>query len=74
MRNTVIADYATVENCTRLDNGTVNSNVNAPVYIGDSVIAEDFIISSGAVVADAAKIIRCFIGQACHVTHNFSAA
>ena len=73
MRNTVIADYATVENCTRLDNGTVNSNVNAPVYIGDSVIAEDFIISSGAVVADAAKIIRCFIGQACHVTHNFSA-
>lgn len=24
-------------------------------------------------VADAAKIIRCFIGQACHVTHNFSA-
>ena len=60
-------------NCTRLDNGTVNSNVNAPVYIGDSVIAEDFIISSGAVVADAAKIIRCFIGQACHVTHNFSA-
>ena len=73
VRNTVIADYATVENCTRLDNGTVNSNVNAPVYIGDSVIAEDFIISSGAVVADAAKIIRCFIGQACHVTHNFSA-
>ena len=73
VRNTVIADYATVENCTRLDNGTVNSNENAPVYIGDSVIAEDFIISSGAVVADAAKIIRCFIGQACHVTHNFSA-
>ena len=34
VRNTVIADYATVENCTRLDNGTVNSNVNAPVYIG----------------------------------------
>ena len=47
VRNTVIADYATVENCTRLDNGTVNSNANAPVYIGDSVIAEDFIISSG---------------------------
>ncbi len=37
------------------------------------MIAQDFIISSGAVIADAAKIIRCFIGQACHVTHNFSA-
>ena len=73
VRNTFIGDYATVENCTRLDNGTINSNREAPVFIGDSVIAEDFIISSGAVVADAAKIIRCFIGQACHVTHNFSA-
>ncbi|RHJ77122.1 DUF4954 family protein [Parabacteroides sp. AM08-6] len=73
IRNVCIGDYVTVENSTRLENGTINSNEKAPVYIGDSVIAEDFIISSGAVVADAAKIIRCFIGQACHVTHNFSA-
>lgn len=73
LRNVLIDDYATVENCTRLANGTIRSNEKAPTYIGDSVIAEDFIISSGAVVADAAKIIRCFIGQACHVTHNFSA-
>lgn len=73
IRNVCIGDCCTVENCTRLENGSVNSNAEAPVYIGDSVIAQDFIISSGAVVADAAKIIRCFIGQACHVTHNFSA-
>lgn len=73
IRNVKIGAYTTIENCTRLENGTVNSNKNAPVYIGDSVIAQDFIISSGAVVADAAKIIRCFVGQACHVSHNFSA-
>ena len=73
IRNVNIGQHATIENCTRLENGTVNSNKEAPVYIGDSVIAQDFIISSGAVIADAAKIIRCFIGQACHVTHNFSA-
>lgn len=73
VKNVRIGDACTVENCTRLENGSVNSNAQAPVYIGDSVIAQDFIISSGAVVADAAKIIRCFIGQACHVTHNFSA-
>lgn len=73
IRNVKIGDCATIENCTRLENGSVNSNEKAPVYIGDSVIAQDFIISSGAVIADAAKIIRCFIGQACHVTHNFSA-
>lgn len=73
IRNVKIGDYATIENSARLENGTVNSNHEAPVFIGDSVIAQDFIISSGARIADAAKIIRCFIGQACHVTHNFSA-
>ncbi len=73
IRNVKIGDHTTVENCTRLENGSVNSTQNAPVFIGDSVIAQDFVISSGAVISDAAKIIRCFIGQACHVTHNFSA-
>ncbi|MCC8198899.1 MAG: DUF4954 family protein [Tannerellaceae bacterium] len=73
IRNVRIGDYAVIENSTRLENGSVNSHQEAPVFIGDSVIAQDFIISSGAVVSDAAKIIRCFIGQACHVTHNFSA-
>ena len=73
IRNVRIGDHTTIENCTRLENGSINSNKQAPVYIGDSVIAQDFILSSGAVIADAAKIIRCFIGQACHVTHNFSA-
>ncbi len=73
IRNVKLGECTVIENATRLENGTVNSNRIDPVYIGDSVIAQDFIISSGAVVSDAAKIIRCFIGQACHVTHNFSA-
>lgn len=73
IRNVYIGSFATIENTTRMENGTINSNETSPVYIGDSVIAQDFIISSGAVVADAAKIIRCFIGQSCHVSHNFSA-
>jgi len=73
IRNIRIGDCATIENSARLDNGSINSNREAPVYIGDSVIAQDFIISSGATVSDAAKIIRCFIGQACHISHNFSA-
>jgi len=73
IRNVRIGNCTTIDSATRLENGSVNSNKEAPVYIGDSVIAQDFIISSGAVVADAAKIIRCFIGQACHISHNFSA-
>ncbi|MDD2436398.1 MAG: DUF4954 family protein [Massilibacteroides sp.] len=73
IHNVKVGDYTTIENCTRLENGSINSNAVAPVYIGDSVIAQDFIISSGAYIADGAKIIRCFIGQACHITHGFSA-
>lgn len=73
IRNVRIGDWAGIENATRLENGSINSNQEARVYVGDSVIAQDFIISSGGSVADAAKIIRCFIGQACHVSHNFSA-
>lgn len=68
-----IGPYAKIVNTARLENGTINSNRTAPVYVGDSVIATDFIFSSGAHVADAAKLVRCFVGQACHVSHNFSA-
>ncbi len=73
IRNVRIGDYATIENSTRLENGSINSSQAHPVYVGDSVIARDFILSSGAFVSDAAKIVRCFIGQGCHVSHNFSA-
>ncbi|MGL4781293.1 MAG: DUF4954 family protein [Bacteroidales bacterium] len=62
-----------IVNSSRLENGTINSTEAAPVYVGDSVIATDFIFSSGSHIADAAKLVRCFVGQACHVSHNFSA-
>lgn len=73
IRNVRIGSYATIENCTRLENGSVNSREEEPVYVGDSVIAQDFILSAGVILSDAAKIVRCFVGQACHITHNFSA-
>lgn len=44
IRNVHIGSFATIENTTRLENGTINSNETSPVYIGDSVIAQDFII------------------------------
>ncbi len=73
IRDVRIGDHTTIENCTRLQNGSINSNAAAPVYIGDSVIAEEFIVSSGATVSDAAKLVRCFVGQACHVSLNYMA-
>lgn len=71
--NVMIGDNTTIDGASRLENGSVNSNPEAPVYIGHNVIAEDFIISSGASITDGAALIRCFIGQACHLGHLFSA-
>ena len=58
IRNVRIGSYATIENCTRLENGSVNSREEEPVYVGDSVIAQDFILSAGVILSDAAKIVR----------------
>jgi len=73
IRNVNIGDCAVIENSIKLSNGSINSTPGDPVFVGDGVIAEDFILSSGTVLNNAAKIIRCFVGQACHISHNYSA-
>jgi hypothetical protein len=56
-----------------LQEGSVNGNATSPVFIGDGVIADRFIISSGATVADGAKIVKCFVGQACRISLGYTA-
>lgn len=56
-----------------LENGSVNSTKEAPAYIGNGVIARDFIVSCDARVDDGAVIVRTFVGQATHVGQQFSA-
>ncbi|MCC8173940.1 MAG: DUF4954 family protein [Odoribacter sp.] len=73
IQNVNIGDCCIIEGASHLKNGSINSNVDAPVHIGQNVVAEDFIISSGASVTDGATLVRCFIGQACHLGHLFSA-
>lgn len=73
IRNVMIGDHTVIDGASRLKNGSVNSNAEAPVYIGHNVMTEDFIISSGAHITDGAALVRCFIGQACHLGHLFSA-
>lgn len=48
IRNVCIGDYCQIDGTSRLENGSINSNREAPVYIGPNVTAEDFIVSSGA--------------------------
>ena len=69
-----IGDYAVISGVNRLRNGSVNSNEAAPVQIGHGVIADDFIICSGSHITDNTSMARCFIGQACHFGHSYSAS
>ena len=73
VKNVRIGDSAWVEGCDVLENGTVVSNEAAPVHIGNSVSCRDFIISSGSTVDDGANLLRCFVGQSCHLGRGYSA-
>lgn len=73
IRNVNIGEYSIIEGASRLENGSINSNRHDPVKVGYNVIAQDFIFCSGAIVTDGAALIRCFVGQACHLGHLFSA-
>lgn len=74
IKNVRIGDFCEIEGAGRLKNGSINSNEQAPVHIGYGVICDDFIISSGSHVEDGTMLTRCFVGQACHLGHNYSAS
>ena len=73
IKNVKIGSNCKIEGASRLKNGSINSTAAAPVHVGVNVIGDDFIISSGASVEDGVTFSRCFIGQSCHLGHNYSA-
>ena len=73
IKNVYIGDNAEIEGARHLENGSINSNSHDPVHIGYSVMAYDFIICSGSHIEDGTMLSRCFIGQACHLGHTYSA-
>ena len=73
LKNVKVGPCAVIEGAARLENGTINSCPEAPVYIGQGVVAEDFIVCSGAKVTDATIISKCFVGQATVLGRQFSA-
>ena len=74
IENVCIGDCCTIHGANRLRNGSINSNEHAPVHIGDGVVCDDFIISSGSSVEDGVMLTRCFVGQASYLGHNYSAS
>jgi hypothetical protein len=69
-----IGDCTNISGTSRLRNGSINSNAEAPVRIGHGVIADDFIICSGSKVEDNTTLNRCFVGQCCTLGHGYSAS
>jgi len=73
IRNIRIAPYSVLEGAINLNEGSINSCMEDPVFIGPGVIMENFIICSGSVVTDSTIIDKCFIGQGCILGKHYSA-
>jgi hypothetical protein len=73
IKNVKFGPYSQILGTTRLENGSVNSNEFAPVKLGASIVAENFIVSSGAEISDGTIISNCFIGQGCTLGKQYSA-
>jgi hypothetical protein len=73
IKNVRIGDFATVEGASFLENGSINSNQQAPVFIGSGVKCNDFILSSGVSISDSTLVSRCFVGQGCIMGKHYSA-
>jgi len=73
IRNIRINECAHLEDVLFLNEGSINSNMNAPVFMGPGVIMEHFIICSGSRVTESALVEKCFIGQGCELAKQFSA-
>ncbi len=73
IKNVRIGNGAVIEDVSRLAEGSVNSTFADPVVIGNDVIMDHFIICSGSKVTDAAVIDKCFIGQGCTLSKQYSA-
>lgn len=73
LKNIRIGPASVIEGVNRLENGSVNSCIEDPVYIGPGVYAEDFITCSGSKITDGTIICECFVGQGCVLAKEYSA-
>jgi len=73
IKNTRVGPAGVIEGVSRLENGSVNSCPEDPVYIGPGVFAEDFIACSGSKITDGTIIYKCFVGQGTVLAKQYSA-
>jgi hypothetical protein len=73
IRNVKFGPFSHTEGAMTLNEGSVNSCIDDPVFIGPGVIMEHFIICSGSMVTESTLIEKCFIGQGCILAKHYSA-
>lgn len=73
IRNVRIGPFGRIEGAVSLNEGSVNSCKDDPVYVGPGVIMEHFIVCSGAIVTESTLIDKCFVGQGCVLGKHYSA-
>lgn len=73
IRNVQIGPFASINGVQLLSEGTIASVPEAPVRIGEGVIARHFIIHSGSVVDTGAVLDKCFVGQGVRIGKQYSA-
>jgi len=73
LKNIKVGPAAVLDGASRLENGTINSCPEDPTFVGTNVIADDFILCSGAKVSDNSILAHCFVGQATELAKHYSA-
>jgi len=73
IRNVRFGPFSRIEGVISLNEGSVNSSQEDPVFIGPGVIMEHFVVCSGSIVTESTLIDKCFIGQGCVLGKHYSA-
>lgn len=71
--NVHVGEHSVIDGASRLQNGTLVGSVEDHVHVGNNVIAEDFIMCSGANVGDGALLKHVLVGQGSYLSRLFSA-
>jgi hypothetical protein len=73
IRNVSVGSYAIISGASLLEEGTIRSCYEAPVFIGVGVVAKKFIVLSGSRVDGGVILDKCFVGQGVKMGKQYSA-
>ena len=73
LKDIYMGPHARLRGVQRMENGSIISTAEDPVFIGSGVIADHFIIQSGSKIDSGVILDHCFVGQAVKLGKQFSA-